>query len=172
MENQPVSPKKVMLNYGLYLGLASIVLSVILYVLNMHLEQSLFQTIGGLLIIGAIVVLGISEFKKRNGNVLSLGQALKIGLGIAAVGALIGIVYTFIFMYFIEPDFMNQMGEIQREAMLEKNPNMTQAQIDNAEKMMKTFSSPWMIAIFQMISTLFIAFIVALIGGLVMKNDR
>lgn len=172
MENQPITTKKIALNYGAILGVASILLSVILYVLNMHMEQNFVTGLIGIIIIGVVVVMGISKFKKANGNVLSLGKALKTGLGIAAIGGLIAVIYTLIFMFVIEPDYMAQMGDIQREAMLEQNPNMTQEQLDAAEQWMSMFSSPWMISIMSMIYTLFIGFIVSLVAGLIMKNDK
>ena len=58
-----------------------------------------------------IIVLGIRNFKSVNNNLITWGQSVKIGVGIAIVSALLGIIYNLIFMNFIEPEFMNQMME-------------------------------------------------------------
>lgn len=172
MENQPVTTKSIALTYGAILGIASVLFSVILYVLNMHMERNMLTSSIGILIIIVVIIIGISKFKKLNGNILSLSQALKTGMGIALIGGLISVAYTLLFMYVIEPDFMSQMMQTQREAMLEQNPNMTADQIAGAEKMMGMFSSPGFIAIIAMVTTLFFGFVVSLIGGLIMKNDK
>lgn len=172
MENQPITTQKTALNYGAILGLAMILQSVILYVLNMHLKQNFISGLIGIGIIIVVVSLSISKFKKQNGNVLSLSQALKTGMGVALIGGLISVAYTLLFMYVIEPDFMTQMQDIQRQVMMEQNPNMTNEQMEQTTKMMGMFSSPGFIAIIAMITTLFIGFVVSLIAGLIMKNDK
>ncbi|SDB23922.1 Protein of unknown function [Flavobacteriaceae bacterium MAR_2010_188] len=172
MENQPITTKQTAIHYGTILGIASVFLSVILYVLNMHMEQNWVSGLIGVAIIIVVISLGISKFKKLNGNILSLSQALKTGLGIALIGALISIAYTLIFMYIIEPDYMSQMQDVQRQAMIEQNPDMTQDQMDKAAQMMGIFSSPIAVSIIAMVYTLFIGFVVSLIAGLIMKNDK
>ena len=46
---------------------------------------------------------------------MSWGQGVKVGVGIAVIAGLIVVVYNYIFMTFIEPDFMMQMTEIQNQ---------------------------------------------------------
>ena len=58
--------------------------------------------------------MGIKKFKVDNYNLLSFGQAVKIGVGISIISALLTIVYNQVFANFIEPDFMNQIYEIER----------------------------------------------------------
>lgn len=164
--------KKIILNTGLLLGLASVALSVILYILNMHTERNIITQLLGLAILLFFVVYGISQYKKANGQLLSLSQALKVGVGVALIGSIISVIYTLIFMYVIEPNFMEQMAEIQRTAMLESNPDMTEEQVKNAMAMVQKFNSPGIISAFVIIVSLFFAFIFSLIAGLIMKNDR
>ena len=172
MENSSASSKKIILNIGLFLGLASIALSVILYLLNMHLEQNMLTGAIGLLIILIFVVYGINQYKKANGNLLSIGQALKVGTGIALVGGIISVIYTLIFIYVIEPDFMAQIGDIQQQAILKSNPDMTDEQLKQSMALAKKFSSPAIISAMSLIFSIFFGFIFSLIAGLIMKNDR
>jgi predicted branched-subunit amino acid permease len=172
METQTLPVRKFILSNGLLLGVSSIILSVIMYVMNMHLERNwIVGTLGFVLMI-VFIVLGISQFKKSNGTFLSLSQALKIGVGIAVVAGVIGAIYQLIFMNVIEPDFMDKVMEKQYEQMVESNPNMTQEQLDMSMEMAKKFSSPAITAAFSLIASAFFGLIIALIAGLVMKKEN
>ncbi|MCK5678789.1 MAG: DUF4199 family protein, partial [Flavobacteriaceae bacterium] len=73
MENQPVPSKNVILNYGLYLGIASILVSVILYALGMHYDQDWKQGTFGFIIMVAIIFLGLKKYKELNNGYLTIG---------------------------------------------------------------------------------------------------
>jgi len=63
MENQIAQPKKVILNYGLILGVITVFLSAIAYVTNTYLEPH-WSIMGiGMLIFIAGIVYGIKAFK-------------------------------------------------------------------------------------------------------------
>lgn len=172
MENQKAQAKKPILNYGILLGIVSIVLGVIMYVTNSHLEPSVIFAIIGFVILAVIISLAIKAFKKDNGGYLSVGEALKVGVGTALVGGLISAVWMLILINFIEPDYMAQVMEVQQEKMVEMNPNMTDAQIKTAMEMSAKFSSPWIITAFAILQSLFFGFIIALVAGLIMKKEN
>lgn len=172
METQKLPVRKFILNNGILLGVASIILSVILYVMNMHLDRNWIAGTLGFVLMIIFIVLGISQYKKSNGTFLSLSQALKIGVGIAVLAGVIGSIYQLIFMNVIEPDFMDKMLEKQYEQMIESNPNMTQEQIDMSIEMGKKFSSPLITVAFSLIGSAFFGLIIALIAGLVMKKEN
>ena len=172
MENQKAQAKKPILNYGILLGIVSIVLGVIMYVTNNHLEPGIVFAVLGFLILIAIITMAIKAYKKDNGGYLSLGEALKVGVGTAVIGALISAVWMFILITFIEPDYMAQVMELQQEKMVEMNPNMTDAQIQSAMDISSKFSSPWIITAFAILQNLFFGFIIALVAGLIMKKEN
>jgi|TARA_R110002072_G_scaffold20671_19_gene74692 hypothetical protein len=169
MENQ-VSSKSTMLNYGLVLGVVSILINLVVYAMGKHLDQD--WMVGAIAFIAMIVVivLGIKNYKLANSNIISWGQAVKIGVGIAIVSAVIGIIYNLIFVNFIEPDFMAQMLEKQKLAWEEAN--MTTEQIEGAESMMKTFSSPAITSAIGIIAAAFFGFIISAIAGAIMKRTE
>lgn len=172
MENSKSNSKGVILNYGVLLGILSVVLGVIMYVTNDYLNPGwVYGTIGFIVIIVAIV-LGIKAYKSQNNNYLSLKEAFKLGLGIALIGALISVVWQLILMNVLEPDYMSQMADVQRTQMTENFPNMSESQINDAMEMNAKFSSPWIVAAFAIIGNLFFGFIIALIAGLIMKNKN
>ncbi|MDZ7613618.1 MAG: hypothetical protein U5K51_07945 [Flavobacteriaceae bacterium] len=63
MENKPNLSKNVMLTYGLYL-VASILISVIYYVLGMAYENDWKKSVISIVITGIIIFLGIKILKK------------------------------------------------------------------------------------------------------------
>jgi hypothetical protein len=168
MENQQNPTKKIALNYGLILGFLGILQSVALYALGKTYDQDWYTQVIGIIIMAVIIFLGIKEYRKQNGGLLSLGQGLKTGVGIALIGTIISLIYMFIFVSFIEPGFIEQIVELQKQKFLE-NPNMTDEMIETmGENTRKYF---WVFTIGTvLIFSLFIGFVVSLIASLVMKK--
>lgn len=176
METKVVDSKNIMLKNGLYLGLAIVLLSVIMYAFGMtYSGNSVVGTINfGLKIAFTIffIVLGIKQFKAENSGFLVLGQALKVGIGIALVSALIEAAYVLLFMTVIEPDFVDKMLEIQRTVMSETNPNLTAQQLDGAIEMSRKFMSPVFSLPISIIGNLFLGLVISLIAGAVMQRKQ
>ncbi|MDO4229207.1 MAG: DUF4199 family protein, partial [Capnocytophaga sp.] len=103
METKIVNSKDIMLKYGLYLGLASIALSIIPYVLGITFSASTWIAILGYLVTIFFIVMGIKQFKAQRSGFLKIGEALKIGIGISLIGGIIGVLYMLIFNNVIDP---------------------------------------------------------------------
>jgi uncharacterized membrane protein YeaQ/YmgE (transglycosylase-associated protein family) len=172
METQKASVKKIALTYGLLLSLGTIVVSVIVYVMGMHMEQPWWQSALNFLIMITAIVYGLKAFKKDGDGFLTLGEALKTGLAISLVAGIIGSIFTYVFVTVIEPGFAAEMLEVTREKMITDNPEMTQEQLDMAIGMTEKFMSPGMMVTFGLIASLFFGFIISLIAGLFMKQNR
>ena len=80
-ENQPKTGKY-SLNFGLILGLISVVFGVMLYTMDAHTSQDPANTVISIVIMVAVIIWGIISFRKANEGYLSLGQAMKLGTGI------------------------------------------------------------------------------------------
>ena len=172
METQSGSVKKIALPYGFLLALATIVISVIVYVMGMTYEQPWWQSAMNFVLMAAVIAYGLKAFKAGNGGFLSLGEALKTGLAISLIAGLIGSVFTFIFIEFIEPDFTVNMLEATREKMIDQNPEMTEDQMEMALGMTEKMMSPGIMVAIGIIASLFFGFIISLITGLIMKQDK
>mgnify|MGYP001601583768 FL=1 len=172
MENQKASIKTIALNYGGIWGVLTIALSVIAYVTDNYLERPMWLTISGSAIMLGIIVYGLKAFKLENEGFLSVSESLKTGLAISLIAAIIGTIYNYVFMTFIEPDFVSQSIEIAREQMLSQNPDMTQEQMDMAMGITEKMMTPMIMSAMGIIFTLFLGFITSLIAGLVMKVNR
>ena len=171
MENQTTTPKQIMLNYGLILGFTGILLNVALFAMGKTYDPHWSVAVIGIAITVAIIVLGIKKVKELNGGYLSLGEALKTGLGIALISGLVGVAYTLIFTNFIEPEYFNRMADVQEQKMLEQNPNMSDEQLESIMAVSKKMTGPVMAAAMNIIGSLFVGFIISLIGGLILKKS-
>ncbi|MFT4669144.1 MAG: hypothetical protein ACI840_002331 [Ulvibacter sp.] len=172
METQTASVKKIALPYGLLLSLTTIVISVIVYALGMTYDQPWWQSLLNFVAMIGFIVYGIKAYKHDNESYLSLGEALKTGLAIALVAGLIGAVFSYLFVTVIEPDFAVNMLEATRVKMINNNPEMTQEAMDMALGVTEKMMSPSILVAFSIVGSLFIGFIISLITGLVMKNNR
>jgi len=172
METQTASVKKIALNYGLLLALATIVLSVIIYALGMAMDQPWWQSVLNFVFMAAIIWMGLKAFKMGSGGFMSLGEAIKVGLAISVIAGIIGSIFTYLFVTVIEPDYVVMVLEKTQENMIQQNPDMTQEQMDMAMGMTEKFMSPWIMVAMGIIASLFFGFIVSLIEGLVLKNSR
>jgi hypothetical protein len=171
MENQ-TSASKTMLTYGLYLGLSTIILSVANYSFgNPYKPHWIISVLNFVLFIGFIVY-GIKVYKSLNGDLLRLGQALKVGIGIALIGGILSALYQWIFMTFIDADFMSKLLEVQEQVLYEKYPDMDEAIIEKQLEMMQKFSSPGVMIASNLAVSLFFGFIISLIAGLIMKKEE
>ena len=169
MENQ-ASSKNFIINNGVILGILGILISVILYAMGMHLDPHWSIGILQFILMIAIIVLGISQFKNANGGFLNWGQGVKIGVGIAILAALISVIYNYFFITFVEPDFMTQIMEIQNQKLIDQG--MTEEQIEAASEMSKKFSTPLFTAAFGIIGSAIGGFIVSAIAAAIMKKSE
>jgi len=172
MNSQKPSLKSIIISNALILSAISIAFNLMLYFLDMHYQQSQEAGIVGIIIMIAILIYAFIQFKKINEGYLSLSEALKIGLGISLVAALIGVVYTYILTEFLDPGMMDKALDFQIEKIRMENPEITSDQIAGMREMQEKFSSPLIRSAFQIIGSLFIGFIISLIGGLIIKKSR
>ncbi|MEE9408532.1 MAG: DUF4199 domain-containing protein [Polaribacter sp.] len=169
MENQANS-KGFIVNNGVILGVASILLSLVMYATGSHLDPHWSSSVVSAALFIGIIILGTKKFKEANGGFMSWGQGVKIGVGIAVLAGLIVVIYNYIFMNFIEPDFMSQVMEIQNQKFLDQG--MTEEQIDAANEMGKSFQSPGVMAAMGIIGYAIGGFIVAAITSAIMKKTE
>ncbi|MEB8329453.1 DUF4199 domain-containing protein [Flavobacteriaceae bacterium KMM 6897] len=169
-ENKP-NTGKIALNFGLILGGLSIVFAMMLYSLDMHYQ-------GGMLVLGvsvilmiAVIVLGMLQFKKANNGFMTLGQGLKVGLGIAIVGGVIGILFNQVMAGIIDPEMMEKAMEYQKGVLMETT-KLTSDQIDAQLEMGKKFSTPSMQIVFGLVYSLVAGFIFSLIPALILKKQE
>ncbi len=172
MENNASTLKEHILQYGILLGGISVIFALMLFFLDMHYTQESAVNWINWAITIAVLVLGIYNYRGANEGYLSLSEALKLGLGISVISALIAIVYTFVLINFLDPDTIEKTIEITQNKMLDENPELTEEQIAQAKEMQLKFSGIGVISTMILIFSLFFGFVVSLISGLILKRNR
>ncbi|WP_062059068.1 DUF4199 domain-containing protein [Aquimarina longa] len=172
MKNAKVSSKKTIINNGVLLGIISVLLGVIMYVTNTYTDPHWVYNLVGFLVIIGIITYGIKSYKTSNNGYLTLSEAIKIGLGIALIGGIIGAIWSLTVTTVIEPDYTQQVLEVQREKMIETYPDFSQEQIDQSMSIAEKLSSPFVSIALSIIASLFFGFIISLISGLIMQKKQ
>ena len=170
MESTKLSPGKFATNYGLVLGAVMMAITIVTYITGMAIEGVQWPNFIYYILFPVVIIYAISTYKKQNGGMLTLSEALKIGVAIAIISALVNVVYGLIFHYIIDPEFSKQMIEVMGEKMLE-NPKITPEMVEKQMEVMEKFQNPLLgSAVWVAFSAIF-GLIYSLIGGLVMKKE-
>jgi amino acid transporter len=136
----------------------------------MHLEGGTINIVFAIAVTLTFPILGIYKFKKDNSDFITWGQSVKIGIGIILIGVLITIIYNHIFTTFIEPDFYNQMTEIQRQALIDAG--LTQDQIETQFKISSMFQGTILGDAVGLLFFAFVGFVISAIAGAIMKRTE
>ena len=169
MENQ-ISSKSTMLNYGLYLGLSTVIISLVKYAMGALYTQEYYSGILGLILMIAFIALGLKKYKADNGGFITFGQSVKVGIGVAMIAAVINIVYILLLTNVLEPDFAINSIEAQK-VMMADSFGMTEGQIEEATKnSLDNFNLSLIGGV--LIINLFIGGIISLIAGAIMKRTE
>jgi len=165
------SPAKIGVNYGIFLGIILILISVIMYVTGMAYEGAQWPMYLYYVIFPVTIIFGIKNYKAENNTYLSLSEALKVGVLIGVVSGIVSLIYNLIFNYIIEPEFGEQMIEIARNQMAEAG-TLTDEQIEMSLGWVRWMTNPLLGGAIFIAMSAFFALIYSLIAGLVMKKEN
>jgi len=118
------------------------------------------------------IVLGIKKVKDSQGGFLTMGDAIKTGLGIALISSIIYSIYLVIFQHLIEPSYFDNLALLQEQTIIEQNPNMTDEQLEQAKGFAAMFNSSGVNVAITIIFSLFMGLIISFFSGLVMKKSE
>jgi predicted amino acid-binding ACT domain protein len=156
------------MRYGLITGLISIIIS---FGLNIaHLEQSPAKWLT-LAVMIAGIVLGQQAFKKLNGEFMSYGQGLGVGMVIAGVSAVLSAAFSYIYVTFIDSEMTARLLDKAR-ADMEAQGKLSDAQIDQAMHWTAMFmQGPALVAV-ALVGGIMMGLLVSLITAAVLKNPK
>jgi hypothetical protein len=154
--------------WGLIIGFAGIIYSVILYMLDLHLNQNLGYA--GMLISLVILIFAVRSFRDNiRGGILPFGTAFSFGFLALIIGSILGTIYGLILWTVIDPDIISRMQELQVEKMLEKG--LPEEGLDRVLPRLQKFMQPGILATFGLLSSAFFSAIIALIVAAIFKRD-
>ncbi|RZJ94197.1 MAG: DUF4199 domain-containing protein [Hymenobacter sp.] len=156
------------LRYGLLTGLVSIIIS---FVLNMtQLEQSPAKWLTVVVLIVGII-LAQKNFRQANGEFMSYGQAVGVGMVLTAVSSALGAVFSYIYVTLIDPEMPTRILEKGR-ADLEARGGMSDAQIDQAMHWTAMFVQGPALAGIALVGGLLMGLVISLITAAILKNPK
>lgn len=168
MEQKP-SSARIALKWGVIGGLASIILTTVLYMTDLWKSQAVSSLIP-ILIMALFLFLATKEYKDENGGFLSFGEGLGIGTLTGAIYALLGNLYSQLYQKVIDPGFMDKIKDFQYEKMEEQG--LSDQQIEQAMEITSKFTSGGMAFVFGLLFSIFFAFILSLIIAAILKKNK
>jgi hypothetical protein len=154
--------------YGGLLGIFTIIHSVIITLAGA--TYSAYNQVSAYLIplIGLLFCL-YAYRKEYLNNQMTYGQAFLMGLGIIIISGLISMVYTYIYISFIHPDFFKEAAVIAEEKLLERG--IDAGMIETImERTARLRTVKWLL-ISSLIFTVVYGAIVSLIAAAIMKKE-
>jgi hypothetical protein len=164
---EKLTVKQVGLKYGIYLALVSIIYTLILQIMGLATNRPL----GYVAFVFVIIALFLAhrDFKREN-EFMSYGQGLGISMIIISVSAVLGSIFSYIYIKFVDDSMLAAIRE-QAEIQMEER-GMSDAQIETAMEMQSKFTTPEMILVFGILASLFFGFIIALIVTAITKKTN
>ena len=157
------------LKYGLFTGLAMILLSLLLYTFD--LNGASWAQYGSLLVVFAGIIVGTLAFRdKCSGGYISYARSLGSGVMISLVVGLIMAVYTYLFFAYFDPDQILKMAQAAEENMYKQG--LSDDQIEQAMSMTKMFMTPAFVAISSVLSMLLWGTVFSLLSSIFIKKNN
>ena len=156
------------LNYGLIMGLISIVFSVLTYMLDVTGKP--WVILPSLIIsIVALYMLLRSYRDTFNHGYISYGKAVGAGVVISIYSAILSAIYIYILYGFIDPGLVDKQILEAEEKLIARG--MPEGSIDAALEMQAKFMKPWFMAVSSIFTAAFFGLILSLLVSLFIKKE-
>lgn len=162
-----VSVKSVSIKYGLIGALVGIIYFIILDFAGQAGNQALGYA--GMIFTIILIVLAHKEFKNDGDGFMSYKQGLSIGTLMSLIGSAIQGVFTYVYVSFINSEFLDVIKE-QQVMEMEKR-GMSDAEIEQAMEIAGAFMGPVAMMIFTIFFGVLFGFILSLIISAFTKKE-
>lgn len=170
MENQKNLLFKHAMNYGLIMGVALVILSLITYLAGAIKAPTWVSFINYAIMIG-IIIWGTMKYRDEVlSGAISYGNALGFGVLISLFAGIIVAVFTFLLTTVIDPDYIGKILALTEEELVKRG--MSDDQIEAAIEMQKKFMSPLIISVSALFGMVVMGFIFSLITSIFLKKEK
>ena len=160
------------LHYGNILGLVSVVFALMIFFLDLHYAQENSINLVNYGISVSVMIIALLDYRKTSAGILSLGDSIKMGMGIFLISAFYISIYTVILINFLDTETLTKSLEVTEMKILEQNPEISEEQLDQILSFQEKFSTPFVIITVLIIFSLISGFFSSLILGLIFKKSR
>ncbi|OYT11100.1 MAG: hypothetical protein B6I18_05625 [Bacteroidetes bacterium 4572_112] len=155
---------KLAMKPGLYAGLISVAVSIVLWATIADLDIRSKLGYLTLLIIAFLFYKFTIDYRENTMNgELSYGEGFKFQLSMSVVYAAINSIYSYILFTILDPNMIEQIKEMAAQQMYDNN--MSDEQVEAALQIQSLFMTPT----FMTVSTLFGTFIMGLVLALIIS---
>ena len=160
------------MNYGAYLGLGLVLISFTVYMLGLEEQKSIIPSLlNNFLIIGAIAYSVTIYRDNFNNGFVSYSQSLKIGTSVVFFASVILAFYTYIFVTFINPEYLENIIKIAEQEILNSDPEISDEDLDLALSMTQKMLQPQWMSTLSVLGGTFMGFFYSLIISFFVKKD-
>jgi|GEM_PF-73409 len=158
--------------YGLLTAVISIVFSVLTYLFDVSYSSPIMYFSFAILLAGMIY--GTLTYRNNYlGGYISFGKAFTSGFLIVLIAALVSSIYSYIFLVFIDPTYLDKIIE---QAMANAETKMveqglSEEQMEPGLAMTRKFMSPVIMNVMAIISSALVGGILALIAAAFIKKE-
>ncbi len=170
MEENMEAPttKSLAIKWGLILGVVSIVFFIILAVTGS--QGAGWASWIGVLPSAIIMYLAHKEFKEGGDGYMSYGKGLGIGTMISVVSSIISNIFSFIYIKFLDPTYIDVIRDAQIAGFQEQG--MSDSEIETALSFSESFMKPETMIVMGIFFGIFFGFILSLIVSAITKNSN
>ncbi|WP_159802234.1 DUF4199 domain-containing protein [Flavobacterium sp. MK4S-17] len=165
--------KKNGINFGIIVGVVSILSSAIIYAVNLELMVNIWLGIVLFLVNLVIGIVAVAKTKKAMGGIISFKQAFSVYFFTMAIGSLIGTLFMYVLFNFVDPAAKETLTQLT----VEKTVSMMQgvgAKTEDIRKTAEQIQATDNFSIGSLIKSYFFglifSIIIALIVGAAFKN--
>jgi len=171
MENKGILEKS-FVKWGLYAGLASVILTFLLYMVDITLLVNGWIS---LLIYGMVItfmVLSARQEREEGGGYLSYGNAVLNSLGVSVILTIISVFFTALLYNVIDPESLKTIS-MENMAKTMESFGSSEADIDNAIKMAESLQVEYDFKGLLLVATIAIAmnFVIGLIVSIFTRKN-
>lgn len=166
--NNQVSPARVALKWGVILGVALIIYSLILFLTD-NVGNSKLGWISFVISIGGLI-LAMRDYRTLNGGYMSYGEGLSVGTLTAGVSGLLSSLFSVFYTTLIDTGAMERMVDKTREQL--EDSGLSDDQIDQQMNIVEMFQSPGLSFAFGVIGAVVFGLLLSLIIAAIMRRNR
>jgi hypothetical protein len=156
---------------GIFLGIALIIFSLVLYLLDVNMRSG-WNYLSLILMSVGLYWSMITIRDKTLGGYINYKQAFMAGFWTGLVAIIISTIFTYVQVTVIDPGFAQEVLDQAIEQALERNPDMSDAELEQVESITSMFTSPAMITVWGLVGSLFFTVILSLIIAIFAKREK
>ena len=168
MEQKSSPLLKSSLTHGIYIGIALVLISVIIYVLGYSFE-SWVQFTSYPIIIGGVIWAQLAYRKNLEGS-MTYGQAVGIGFLSLLFAGIISAIYTYLLYKVIDPSLHEKLMIFTEQKILEQG-RVQEEQLDMVMNITKKFMTPFVLSLQLILYSAIGGLIISLITAIFTKKD-